>query len=218
MTVDPKRMVADGYDAIFDRYENWEEQGEGARGARIDAVLPLVPSRRSALDLGCGTGTKATAHLAREFDAVTAVDISARSIEVARQRVPGVEFLAGDMTRVEFPAEAFDLVTAFYSVLHVPSSEQPGLVARVASWLVPGGVFLFDVGLQAGDQQEDDWLGAPMYWSSLGRDATLSMVTATGMRVVSAEVETEVENGVEVSFLWVTAQRATEQRLPGRAR
>ena len=30
------------------------------------------------------------------------------------------------------------------------------------------------------------------------------------------EVETEVENGVEVSFLWVTAQRAMEQRLPGR--
>ena len=202
MSVDPKRMVADGYDAIFDRYERWEEeQGDGARGARIDAVLPLVPSRRSALDLGCGTGTKATAYLAREFDAVTAVDISARSIEVARQRMPGVDFLAGDMTRVEFPAEAFDLVTAFYSVLHVPAGEQPGLVARVASWLVPGGVFLFDVGLHAGDQQEDDWLGAPMYWSSLGRDATLSMVTATGMRVVAAEVETVVEDGVEVSFL-----------------
>ena len=143
VSVDPKRLVADGDDAIFDRYERWEEeQGDGARGARIDAVLPLVPSRRSALDLGCGTGTKATAYLAREFDAVTAVDISARSIEVARQRMPGVEFLAGDMTRVEFPAEAFDLVTAFYSVLHVPAGDQPGVVARVASWLVPGGVFL----------------------------------------------------------------------------
>src|SRR3954452_24879298 len=28
---------------------------------RDRAALPLVPSRRSALDLGCGTGTKATA-------------------------------------------------------------------------------------------------------------------------------------------------------------
>ena len=211
MSVDPKRIVADGYDAIFDRYERWEEeQGEGARGARIDAVLPLVPSRRSALDLGCGTGTKATAYLAGAFDAVTAVDISARSIEVARQRTPGVEFVACDMTRVEFPADSFDLVTAFYSVLHVPADEQPGLVARVASWLVPGGVFLFNVGLHAGDQQDDDWLGAPMYWSSLGRYATIDMVTATGMRVVATEVETVVEDGVEVSFLWVSAQRAMD--------
>lgn len=211
MSVDPKRMVADGYDAIFARYERWEEdEGEGARGARIHAVLPLVPSRRSALDLGCGTGTKATVYLAREFDAVTAVDISARSIEVARQRIPGVEFVACDMTRVEFPGNSFDLVTAFYSVVHVPADEQPGLAARVASWLVPGGVFLFNVGLHAGDQQEDDWLGAPMYWSSLGRDATISMVTASGMRVVATEVETVVEDGVEVSFLWVSAQRAME--------
>ena len=114
------------------------------------------------------------------------------------------------MTRVEFPADSFDFVTAFYSVLHVPADEQPGLVARVASWLVPGGVFLFNVGLNAGDQQEDDWLGAPMYWSSLGRDATISMVTATGMRVVATEVETVVEDGVEVGFLWVSAQRAME--------
>ncbi|MEX1009689.1 MAG: class I SAM-dependent methyltransferase [Acidimicrobiia bacterium] len=208
MSFDPKRIVADGYDAIFDRYEHREEeQGDGVRGARIDSVLPLVPSRRSALDLGCGTGTKATARLAREFDAVTAVDISRRSIDAARQRVPGVEFLAGDMTRVEFPAEAFDLVTAFYSVLHVPAGEQPALVARVASWLVLGGVFLFDVGLHPGDEHEDDWLGAPMYWSSLGRDATLAMVTDAGLLVVASEVETKLEDGREANFLWVTAQR-----------
>src|SRR3954453_18878733 len=155
VSVDTKRVGAEGYNAIFARSQRWEEeQGDGARGARIDAVLPLVPSRRTALDLGCGTGTKATAYLAREFDAVTAVDISARSIEVARQRMPGVDFLAGDMTRVEFPAEAFDLVTAFYSVLHVPAGEQPGLVARVASWLLPGGGFLFFLGLHPGRPPE----------------------------------------------------------------
>src|SRR5215471_17596081 len=72
------------------------------------------------------------------LDSRMRVDISARSIEVARQRAPGVEFVACDMTRVEFPADSFDLVTAFYSILHVPADEQPGLVARVASWLVPG--------------------------------------------------------------------------------
>jgi SAM-dependent methyltransferase len=209
VTADPKLVVADGYDAVYERYEHWNGDGDlrDERGARLDGVLPLVPSRRSALDLGCGTGTRATARLAREFDTVTAVDISSRSIEAARRQVPGVEFLAGDMTEVEFPAGTFDLVTAFYSVLHVPSGEQPGLVARVASWLGPGGVFLFDVGVHPGDQREDDWLGAPMYWSSLGRDATLAMVTDAGLRVVAAEVETGVEDGREVNFLWVTAQR-----------
>jgi SAM-dependent methyltransferase len=210
VSIDPKRIVADGYDAIFDRYEHWDEnESDGGRGARIDAVLPLVPSRRAALDLGCGTGTKATAHLAREFDAVTAVDISPRSIEEARRRVPGADFIAADMTRVEFPPDAFDLVTALYSVLHVPAGEQPELAARVASWLAPGGVFLFDVGLHPGDQREDDWLGVPMYWSSLGRDATLSMVTNAGLQVVAADVEAKVEDGREANFLWVTARRVS---------
>jgi SAM-dependent methyltransferase len=210
VSTDPKRIVADGYDTIFDRYEQWDDDGsDGGRGARIDAILPLVPSRRAALDLGCGTGTKATVHLAREFDTVTAVDISPRSIEAARRRVPGVEFIAADMTRAEFPPESFDLVTAFYSVLHVPAGEQPALVARVASWLAPGGVFLFDVGVHPGDQLEDDWLGVPMYWSSLGRAATLAMVMNTGLQVVVADVETKIEDGQEANFLWVTARRAS---------
>jgi SAM-dependent methyltransferase len=210
VSIDPKRIVADGYDAMFDRYEQWDEDGsDGGRRARIDAVLPLVPSRHAALDLGCGTGIKATAHLARQFDTVIAVDISPRSIEVARERVPGVEFIAADMTRVEFPAESFDLVTALYSVLHVPADEQPALTARVASWLAPAGVFLFDVGLHPGDEREDDWLGVPMYWSSLGRTDTLSMVTNAGLQVVAADVETKVEDGQEANFLWVTARRAS---------
>jgi SAM-dependent methyltransferase len=210
---DPKRVVADGYDAIFERYEHWGDEPEVGRDVWIDAVLPLVPSRRAALDLGCGTGTKATARLSREFESVTAVDISRRTIEAARLRVPGVEFVVGDMTRVAFPAGTFDLVTAFYSVLHVPGVEQPGLVSRIATWLAPGGVFLFDVGLHPGDEHDDDWLGVPMYWSSLGREATISMVERTGMSVIKTDVETKFEDGVEAHFLWITAQRAGNDRV-----
>lgn len=194
---------------MYERYEQWAADEDGdARGARLDAVLPLVPSRRAALDLGCGTGVTATARLSREFDAVTAIDISARSIDAARGRVPGVDFRVGDMTEIELPAHAFDLVTAFSSILHVPATEQPALVRRVASWLAPDGVFLFDVGLHAGEQNEDDWFGAPMCWSSLGYDETLAMVAAAGLRIVSAEVDTHVEHGCDASFLWVTAQSA----------
>ena len=97
VSIDPKRVVADGYDAIFERYEQWDDDG-GVRDRWLDAVLPLVPSRGAALDLGCGTGTKATGRLAREFESVVAIDISPRSIERARARVPGVDFRVADMT------------------------------------------------------------------------------------------------------------------------
>jgi SAM-dependent methyltransferase len=204
--VDPKQVVTDGYDAIFDRYEQWAD-GEDVRGAKLDAAIPLVPSRAAALDLGCGTGTKATARLAREFSTVTAVDISSRSIDAARRRVPGVEFRVGDMTALDISADTFDLVTAFYSILHVPASQQPALVDRIATWLVPGGVLLFNVGLRAGDGGEEDWLGVPMYWSSLGYDGTLAALADARLEIVTAEVETTEEHGADATFLWVTARR-----------
>ncbi len=202
----PKRVVADGYDAIFERYEQWDDD-DGVRDRWLDGVLQLVDARRAALDLGCGTGVKATARLAREFGAVTAVDISPRSIERARQLVRGVDFLVGDMTVVDLPERTFDLVTAFFSVLHVPGREQPALVDRIAAWLAPGGVLLFNVGLHAGDGGEPDWLGVPMYWSSRGRDATLAMVVDAGLEVLDATVDTVTEHGTDAAFFWVTARR-----------
>jgi len=54
------------------------------------------------LDLGFGTGALATQRLAERF-AVTAVDISARSIELAKRNVPGTTFVHAGMTVLDFP-------------------------------------------------------------------------------------------------------------------
>jgi SAM-dependent methyltransferase len=206
VTEEAKRVVAEGYDAVYERYEQWDD-GDGVRDRWLDAVLPLVAGRAAALDLGCGTGVKATARLAREFVAVTAIDVSPRSIERARTRVPAVDFRVGDMTAVEHADQSFDLVTAFFSVLHVPAGEQPELLARIARWLVPGGVLLFNTALHAGDGGEPDWLGVPMYWSSLGREATLAAVVDAGLEVLDSTVDTIVEHGGGATFLWVIARR-----------
>jgi SAM-dependent methyltransferase len=206
VTGDTKRLVAEGYDTIHERYEQWDED-DGVRDRWLDTVLPLVAGRGAAVDLGCGTGVKATARLAREFERVIAVDVSPRSIERARRLVPAVDFRVADMAAVELPARSVDLVTAFFSVMHVPAVEQAALVASIASWLVPGGVLLFNVGLYAGDGCEPDWLGVPMYWSSLGRYDTLAAVTDAGFDVLDAMVDVTVEHDRDATFLWVTARR-----------
>jgi hypothetical protein len=39
------------------------------------------------------------------------------------------------MTTIEFPARAFDAVSAFYSITHVPRDEHARLLQKIAGWL-----------------------------------------------------------------------------------
>src|SRR5262245_28532060 len=41
---DPVRVVERGYDAIFESYEQWDDD-DGIRDRRLDVALALVPSR-----------------------------------------------------------------------------------------------------------------------------------------------------------------------------
>lgn len=65
--------------------------------------------------------------------------------------------------------ESLDVVTAFYSILHVPRHEHPELLARLATWLRPGGWLTATLGggIRGGEGIDKAWLGvADVYWSN----------------------------------------------------
>lgn len=205
--MDPKQIVAGGYDEVWSRYEEWPE-GDEARMRWLTRAMAFVPRRGRAVDLGCSTGSKATRMLAEEFASVVGVDISAKSLKVARWRLPSVTFLNADMTTLTLPPASFDLVTAFYSMIHVPRGEQPGLVCSIADWLRPGGILLATLGCGDADSvYEENWLGAPMFWSSWDTATSRAMITDAGLELVATEEEMVVEDGQPITFHWVIARR-----------
>jgi hypothetical protein len=94
---------------------------------------------------------------------------------------------------------------------HVPSGEQAGLIGRIGSWLRRDGFFLGTLGTgEPLEEVVDDWLGAPMYFASLGSDAYTPLLHGIGFELVRDEVVAQNEPGHgEVRFRWVLA-RATD--------
>src|SRR3954453_3086866 len=105
---DPKRIVAAGYDLIAERYSAWTGEALTDERARFVSLLcEHLPAGAEVLELGCATGVPTTRELARRF-AVTGVDISARSIALAKEHVPEATFVQADYTRLELPPASVD--------------------------------------------------------------------------------------------------------------
>jgi SAM-dependent methyltransferase len=205
---DPRRIVADGYDAIAERYFAWSDARPSAtRLAWLARALERIPAGADVLDLGCGAGVPMTKALA-DGRQVTGVDISARQVELARAAVPGATFIQGDMTTLELPPASLDAVVAFYSLTHVPRADLPALLDAIHGWLRPGGVFMASMGAQdAPDEVEADWLGTPMFFSHHGAKKNRALVRHAGFEIEQAIVEEEPEDRHAALFLWVVARR-----------
>ena len=211
LQIDPKRIVAQGYDRIGQRYAEQASQSRAESRARYESeLMERLPGGAQVLDLGCGTGVPTTRRLARRF-AITGVDISQEQIARARGNIPDASFIHAEMTELDLPPASFDGVSAFFSIIHVPRQEQPGLLHAIARWLRPGGVFV--AAMTAKDKESDyakDWLGVPMYWSGFDSETNQRLIHEAGLHIVIAREEIYAGDGVPGRFLWVIAQKAAE--------
>src|SRR2546430_6098415 len=106
--------------------------------ARKYFVEPHIPtfaefprwSEKKVLEVGCGIGTD-TVNFARHGALVTSVDLSVRSLEIARQRVgvygleKQVRFYSANAEELScyVPVEPYDLIYSFGVIHHTPHPE-----------------------------------------------------------------------------------------------
>jgi SAM-dependent methyltransferase len=212
MAMDPKKIVASGYDAMAERYLAWSDLRPSATRMRYLAIAQdLIPVGADVLDLGCGAGIPMTAALAAGRT-VTGVDISAAQIALARANVPSASFVQADMTTLDFPPASFDAVVAFYSLTHVPRGEHAAMLGTIRTWLRPGGLLIASLGVEdSPDEIEADWLGVDMFFSHFSARVNRRLIAEAGLIIERAVVDAEPEDRHDARFLWVVARAPGEE-------
>jgi SAM-dependent methyltransferase len=110
--------------------------GLDARTPLVAAVVAARPAR--VLEVGCGWGELAEWVMRESGAEVTAVDLSPRMVELARER--GVDAQVGDVQELSFTDGEFDVAIAAWMLYHVPDLDR-GL-AELARVLRPGGLLV----------------------------------------------------------------------------
>ena len=116
-------------------------------GAVPPEVVALAENdhARTALDLGCGTGTSAI-YLAQKGLAVVGIDFTPKAIDAARDKAQGagvaVDFRVGDVTRLDFLQQSFDLVLDVGCFHGLDAQGRARYAEQVARLTHPGSMVL----------------------------------------------------------------------------
>lgn len=132
------------------KVEEFFRTGVESVGAEIKGVVMQYPQLRfgSALDFGCGVGRLSQA-LARHFDRVVGIDISAEMLRIARehnQHGNKVEYLLNtrdDLSQLR--SNQFDFVYSIITLQHMEPVYAKRYIAEFVRVTSPGGAILFQV-------------------------------------------------------------------------
>lgn len=203
-----KRLVADAYDRVARSYLDLvEAMDPEVRTKYLDVLGRELPAGAALLELGCGAGEPMTRVLSGRFR-VVGLEIAPNQLRLARANAPLAALLRGDMARLPFRANCFDAVAAFYSMTHVPRAEHPALLGEISRVVRPGGLLVITTGSSdTPDWREEDWLGAPSFFSHYDGATNTRLVRQAGFEVISSEDEWELEYDQPACFRWIVARK-----------
>ena len=150
----------------FDRLAMYEQEAWNHNNHYHPFLLEQLPlSCQAILDIGCGTG-EFSRHLSQRADKVIAIDLSPKSIEVAKQcsrQYTNINFQVADVSQWEFPQEEFDAIVSIATVHHLLIVD---LLPKLKAALKPGGILAILDLLQQEFFQDifSDIVAVPLNW------------------------------------------------------
>jgi len=204
------------------------EDSQSRWGFRKEAIAQFKQSG-ALLDLGCSSGSFLE-FMRSESWRLYGIEMSPDCATKAEAK-SGAQVFVGNILDAPFPSESFDVITCFDVLEHL--HEPRRVMAKVAEWLKPGGIFY--VLVPNVDSAEGRVFGS--YWHGLElprhlfhySPASLKFLAeSVGLREVSLQTRRNPAVGTSLRYVWDDVFRAAgirrtpiayrrEARLPWRA-
>ena len=202
----------DAYDKLI------SAAGENSPGRWRDRNAALAPHKQSGalLDLGCSSGAFLQSLSGKGWD-LFGIEMSETSAKQAQTR-SGAQVFVGNILDAHFQAESFDVITCFDVFEHL--YEPRRVMAKVADWLKPGGIFY--VLVPNADSAEGRifkgyWHGLelPRHLFHYSPKSLKFLAGSVGLEEVSLETHRNQAVGTSLRYVWDDIFRTVGvQRVP----
>ncbi len=141
MKTDPLLETIAVYNALGAKYA---DQIAHVRLPQLMEFIGMLPFGARVLDVGCAAGRDSAVLREEGFD-VVGIDLSESLLELARKRVPGVDFQLMDVRELNTEINIFDGVWVHAILLNLDRSEILGVFQGIWKVMKLGGVLLVGV-------------------------------------------------------------------------
>ncbi len=186
-------QTGDHYDQIA---HLWQRDTPASYGiSALERALVFATKKGPALDVGCGSEGRFLRRLADSGFDPEGLDVSARMIELARERHPEATFHCGDITEWQ-PLKHYSFISAWDSTFHLPITDQQPVMEKLCDALLPGGVLLFTCGGGPAAEISGIFHNLDFDYSTLGIAAFVAILDQRGCGCRHIEYDQHPENHV----------------------
>lgn len=187
---------------IGERYDQiahlWQQDTPATYGVTaLQRAIKFACEKGPALDVGCGSEGRFLRILFDSGFEPEGLDVSARMIELARERQPEAAFHHSDITEWQ-PPKDYTFISAWDSTFHLPLADQKPVMEKLCNALLPGGVLLFTCGGGPAGEISGNFHNLDFGYSTLGVPAFLSILNEHGCGCRHLEYDQHPENHVVI--------------------
>lgn len=170
------------HDIYFDKYHKDLEYKIYDKEFLLHFVNQL-PVKSKILDIGCGSAAQQARFFRDMGHQITAIDVSEKCIETAKQKFTGIQFQQMDMLDMHFESHTFDAINAFYSFIHIPKEHSHTLFSLCNRILRPNGLMAIAV-------YADDFYGyydkneIPVFYRSYSQTELTTLLVGHGFEII----------------------------------
>jgi len=162
-------------------------------------------------DAGCGPCGHIAAYLVNKGVNIIGVDISDRSVEIAKSLHPEINFEVGDFSAMRFADNYFDGIISYYSIIDTPKKYIKEVLGEFNRVLKKGGYFLIAVkeGETEGFQNELLGIETEIYFSLFSEREIEVYLSESGFEIIMLEVREPYEDEIRVNRIFALCRKSS---------
>lgn len=201
--------LAKQYDVLCHQHD--EDRDNYSNEQQLLHLNSLIPKNSKVLDAGCGTGYPVIKFFNDNGHTVIGTDISEGQLSYVQHHAPGVKTFQCSTHELDFPENSFELITSFYSFMHLTMEDQNEALLKFKKMLKNNGYLYLCLATEhytgqkefAGMIEYADSIILPIHHTTPSN--YVKMITDAGLEIISNDI---FNTGKDFKLLWILAKKA----------